>query len=553
MKRIYLIFIVLSVAVVSCTENFEEYNTDDKNPTQVEGEFLFTQGQKELVDQISSTNVNLNIWKLWSQYWTETTYTDEENYDIINRTIADNAYDIYYTNVLKSFDEARKLIEADELQPSESEAQKNNKLLIIDLMEVYAYHNLVNIFGNVPYNDAMDIDQISPAYEDAASIYSDLMSRVNNAIDNLNANAPSFTSADAVYNGDVESWLRFANSLKLKIAINVADVSDQVDFDPQTAAEEAVDAGVISSAGENATLEYEGSSPNTNPLHEDLVLSGRKDFVPANTLVNQLATKQDPRIDDYLDKPIAVSFPVVNEEIQNDTLEVSTPILFYYNDGTRELVEPDSIYDMSPAEGATSDSIYGIIVPAEDADLEPTYYWGGQYGYQASYAGHSHIDSRILEATFPGFLMTYSEVQFYIAEAAARGYSVGQSAEEAYDAGVTASIVYWGGSETEAENYLNEHPYDANNWKASIGLQSWFASYTRGFIGYTTYRRLDEPDIMNTPDPDVYKTTDGVIPTRFTYPVNEQTLNAENYQEAASAIGGDDLETTLFWDISTPY
>ena len=50
----------------------------------------------QLVDQISSTDVNLNVWKLFAQYWTETTYTDEANYDIINRTIPDNTFQQYY-------------------------------------------------------------------------------------------------------------------------------------------------------------------------------------------------------------------------------------------------------------------------------------------------------------------------------------------------------------------------------------------------------------------------------------------------------------------------
>ncbi len=211
MKRIIIVSFVLLVFSISCTENFEDFNTDKKNPSQVEGEFLFTQGQKELVDQISSTNVNLNIWKLWAQYWTETTYTDEENYDIINRTIADNAFNIYYTNSLMAFDEARRLIDEDELGPDETEAQKSNKLLVIDLMEVYAYHNLVNIFGDIPYTSAMEIENITPQYDDAATIYSDLISRINSAISNLDPAAGSFKDADVVYNGDISKWLKFAN------------------------------------------------------------------------------------------------------------------------------------------------------------------------------------------------------------------------------------------------------------------------------------------------------------------------------------------------------
>jgi hypothetical protein len=69
--------------------------------------------------------------------------------------------------------------------------------------------------------------------------------------------------------------------------------------------------------------------------------------------------------------------------------------------------------------------------------------------------------------------------------------------------------------------------------------------YTRGFEGYTFFRRLDYPAFVMPPNP---PTGVDKIPTRFTYPINEQTLNAKNYTAAAAAIGGDLLTTKLFWD-----
>lgn len=496
MIRKYIVYIVLLAFALSCTENFEEFNADKKNPSEVKGEFLFSQGQKEMMDQISNTNVNLNVWKLFAQYWTETTYTDEENYDIINRNIPQNTYNQYYVDALNSFAEANALIEESELGPGETEAQKTNKLMVIELMEIYAYHNLVNMFGNIPYGDALDVDNISPAYTDAATVYNDLMDRLNTAIGTLDPAAGSFPGADLVYGGDVAMWLKFANSLKLKIAINAADVDGEVAFNVQSTVEDAVNAGVITAASENTLFEYQGSTPNTNPMHEDLVLSGRKDFVPTNTLVNAMVEKSDPRLDNYFTNKIDTS----------------------------------------------------------DNDVDDPVWLGGDYGFSATYQSHSHIHDRIQQATFPGILMTYSEVQFYIAEAAARGYNVGQTAEEAFNTAVEASILWWGGTADEAADYLADYPYgDYANWKEAIGLQSWLASYTRGFIGYTTYRRLDEPNIMNTPDPAVYETENGTVPLRFTYPVNEQTLNAKNYKDAAEAIGGDYLETPIFWDVDTPY
>jgi hypothetical protein len=481
MKKIILIINLIFVGLLfnSCTKNFNDFNTDKKNPASVKGEFLFSYGQKQLMDQISSTNVNLNVWKLFAQYWTETTYTDEANYDIVNRTIADLAFRTYYRNVLNSFKQASMLIQEDVLAGGETEGTRTNKLLIIDVLEVYCYANLVDIFGNVPYSEALNIDNPNPKYDDAASIYADLFTRLDKDISSFTPADGSFANADVIYDGDVAAWKTFANSLKLKLAIHLADV------DPGTAkanAEAAVTAGVFTSAADNAMFAYMGSVPNTNPLNVDLVQSGRSDFVVANTLVDMMNTLEDPRRDVYF-----------------------------------------------------SNQIGGEWV-------------GGVYGASNAFTSYSHINDAIEAPDFPGILMTYSEIEFYIAEAAARGYSVGQTAEEAYNAAITASFEFWGLSSADADAYLAKpevaYSTAGDSWQEVIGTQSYIAFYTRGFIGYTQYRRLDYPMMNEAPN----AVTGGPVPTRFTYPVNEQTLNAASYAEASSAIGGDDLLTKLFWD-----
>ena len=475
MKKNSLLFLVLiSLILGSCTKNFEDMNTDKKNPSDVDGSYLFANAQKEMMDQISSTNVNLNIWKMISQYWTETTYTDEANYDIVNRTIPDNLFRTYYVYVLKPLDQAKKLISEAPLAAEETEATRQNKIYIIQLHEIYVYHNLVNMFGNVPYTEALNtVDFPNPKYDDAATIYADLLDKLTTISTGLDDTKGSFGGQDIIYGGDVASWKKFANSLRLKIAINLADV------DPakaQSNVEAAVAAGVFTSANDNALFDYLGSTPNTNPLYEDLVLSGRKDFVPANTIMDLMDTLNDPRMDYYFQNKI-------------------------------------------------------------DGEWVP-----GIYGASNAYSNSSHINDAVQKADFPGILMTYSEVEFYIAEAAARGYSVGQTAEDAYNEAVRASFAFWG--VPGADDYLATVPYDANNWKESIGTQAYIAFYTRGMVEYNEYRRLDVPTMNVAPD----AATGGPVPTRFTYPINEQTLNADNYYQAAEAIGGDDMLTKLFWD-----
>ena len=75
-----------------------------------------------------------------------------------------------------------------------------------------------------------------------------------------------------------------------------------------------------------------------------------------------------------------------------------------------------------------------------------------------------------------------------------------------------------------------------------IGIQKWIALYNRPVEGYTEIRRFDVP-ILTPP-----VGAKSGFPNRFTYPANEQVLNGTNYTAAAAAIGGDKVETKLFWD-----
>lgn len=483
MKKILIIASVLVLALGSCTKNFEDFNTDKKNPAVVPGEPLFSNAQKELADYTSNTNVNINIFKLMSQYWTETTYIDEANYDLITRNISGNIFYRLYLRVLTDLKEANKIISETEVIASE-EGAKNNKLQIIEIMNVYVYAHLVDVFGAIPYTDALDVENVYPKYDKGADIYKDLFNRLNAAISALDEGAGSFGSADLYYGGDVAAWKMFANSLKVRMGITIADADN-------AAAKSAVESGAkgcFTSNANECAMSYLTSSPNYNQLYADLVASGRHDFVPANTIVDIMADLGDPRMDAYF----------------ADKMDVDT---------------------------------------TDAVDLQ---YLGGDYGYSNSFGQCSHLSAYIQTPDFPGVMLSYTEVCFYLAEAAERGYDVGGTAEEWYNKGIESSFAWWGVD--GASDYLAKadvaYSSAPGTWKEKIGVQSWIANYTRGIEGYTNWRRLDAPT-FNLPE----QATDySDIPVRFTFPVNEQTLNADNYAAAASAIGGDNIKTKIFWD-----
>jgi len=336
------------------------------------------------------------------------------------------------------------------------------------------------MFGDIPYSEALDVDNTTtPKYDDAATIYADLFKRLDAAYAKLDASNGSFGSADLYNGGDVAKWKLFAQSLKLKMAIVVADVSS---LGSKAKAEAAFTEGVIASQDDNTSMVYLGAAPNTNPLYLDLVASGRHDFVATSTIINPMLATSDPRLPLYYTKI-------------------------------------------------------------------DTVYLGATYGTSSPYDSYSHLTSAIEVPSFECVLFSYEEVEFYLAEAAERGYSVGGNAESHYNAGITASIKYWGGTDADATAFLANagvaYTTATGTWQEKIATQSWIASFNRGFNGWTTWRRLDFPVFVVPPTP---ATEDGTIPVRFTYPVNEQTLNRANYEAASSAIGGDKMITKLFWD-----
>lgn len=171
-------------------------------------------------------------------------------------------------------------------------------------------------------------------------------------------------------------------------------------------------------------------------------------------------------------------------------------------------------------------------------------YSGGQPGASSNYATFSKPDEALTDPEAPATLLSYAEVEFFLAEAKERGFNVPGTAAEHYAKAVTASILEWGGTEAEAAAYLLQPGviYSSANWKQRIGEQKWIALYNRGWDEWIEWRRLDYPQLV--------KATGAVseIPLRFTYPIPEQNLNTANFEAASASIGGNEVTTKLFWD-----
>ena len=442
---------------------------------------LFTNAEKNLVDALTTPNVNNNNYRMFVQYWATTTYLDEPRYSMTSRTYSLALWNSIYRDVLSDLKESRRITDADATLDA---GIKSNQLALIGIMEVYSWYVLVNTFGDVPYSQALDPAVATPVYDDAATIYDDLLSRLDASLALLNTATTSFGTADLLYNGSVAKWVKFGNSLKLRMGMLLADSNAGT---AKSVVESAASdlSKLIASNADNGRFPYISAPPNNNPISANLnpLFSSREDFVMANTIVDAMNAVNDPRREFY--------FTQVDGEFK-----------------------------------------------------------GGNYGFSNTYANFSHVSTKIIEPTFEALLIDYSEVEFLLAEAVERGFTVAGSAEEHYNNAITASILYWGGTQAAADTYLLEpavaYTTATGGYKQKIGTQKWIALNNRGWDAWVEWRRLDFPTLLPPSGPSI--PNELKIPTRMIFPVNEQTVNTASWSTAAARYDSDSPDSKLFWD-----
>jgi len=236
-----------------------------------------------------------------------------------------------------------------------------------------------------------------------------------------------------MYYGDVRQWYVFANSLKLRMGMLLSDVDNT--FASAAVAEAAPN--VIKSNSDNATITYMGSQPNNNPINENLVLSGRNDFVGANTFIDVMNNLNDARRGSYFttvgDPPLFIGgiYGASNDFTQFS--HVAVPI-------TDPTFESD-LFDLAEVE----------FLLAE----------GAERGFDVGGTAEEHYNNAI-KASFEYW--GAPDVDTYLAQ---------------------PSVAY-----SSAPGL----------WKEKIGIQKWIALYNRGFESWTAYRMLDYPVLVAPPD-----------------------------------------------------
>lgn len=370
------------------------------------------------------------------------------------------------------------------------------------IMKSLVTQNLVDIFGNIPYTEASQpLLTIRPKYDDAQAIYKDLIVKINAGIDAIKASTPAQTdiTADIMFHGDKNKWVKFANTLKLRILMRQVPKGNQPYVIAQLA---AISQEGFLSVGENAMV---------NPGYRDVVAQ---------------------------QSPLWGSFG--------------------FTAGTLNPIENNNYYRANKSMVDFLKSINDTIRLGYFFKKNETGGYDGNYFGETSTARQNSVTSAIgpgiLQSPSQGALVISSfESLFLQAEAAQRGLIIADAAD-LYAKAVAESFRFLKvpNAAAEAANYLINSKSELVNFSKStdkiqtIITQKYIALCgLNGLEAWNEYRRTGFPDRNNPSlNPGVIINK---IPKRLLYPQSEYNLNADNVN--AQNQKGSDLYTPIFWGL----
>ena len=455
-------------------------------------------------------------------------------------------------------------------------AQPLNETQICRIWKCWIYSRSTDIWGDLPYFQAADGQGTNPAYDSQESIYKDMLKELKEASDSLtSSNPPQQVGQDIVYNDDISLWKKFANSLRLRLAMRLTQVEPAL---AQQNAEEAYAAGVFGAAAEQCIVkrslsygwgnDYQytyyygwGSEGMSRSMENLLTGLGGQPFPnpPAGAVLDDPGTALPPGDENTLD-------PNANK----------------FKAGIPSKVDPRGpiYFDVSSdATGANPDATVNGVAHVDmrnrwhgtPAGLSSTA--AGKQQYQIS--NQARLGSKFSADHERGYeVLTYHEVCFLLAEAAQRGWSVGGTAQEWYEKGITASMKWMGVADATTAAYIastNQNTYGTtvawgnNSGKTYNGApaddamnkiitQKYIALFPDGgWEAWADHRRLHLPILipMAAPDPTAVTATDGGpgnFTRRITYPSIEAINNKANYDAAVQRQGADKETTPVWWN-----
>ena len=228
---------------------------------------------------------------LYAQYFSETQYTEVSRYNKPNYNI-----DGYYAGPLEDL---QNIIDYNSNPATAGAAasygSNNNQIAIARILKAHYFKFLTDGIGDIPYFNALKggTGVITVAYDKQQDIYKDLLKELTEAVAQFDDGTP--VQGDIIFGGNTTNWKKYANSLRLLLALNMQK-ADAATGKTEFQAALAAPGGVIESNSDNVTIKYVGGT-YPNPFYNYYVLTQRLDYAVSKTVTDMLTATADPRID----------------------------------------------------------------------------------------------------------------------------------------------------------------------------------------------------------------------------------------------------------------
>jgi hypothetical protein len=501
----------LMITTSGCTRKFDEFNTDetkltDLTPTEFPRLFSRAQAASSFINWRYQYGENL-FADLYAQYFFMTaTYT----YDRFSWASSDLevTWRVIYTEVVPQL---KTLMDQSDPASAENALAK--------IWWVWTFHRHTDYYGPIPYFQAGNPGKEVP-YDSQEDMYNDFFVKLRDAEAVLknNIGKTPFGEFDRVYGGDVNKWIKFANTLRLRLALRISKVNPDK---AKTEAEDAVAEGVMSDISEDAWM------AKTPPVGDDYgglsSIAVWNEFRMSASMESVMKGYNDPRIGIYFQKT----------DSTND-----------YDGGRNGML--------------ASEVIVGINKPTYNSNVGTRWVKGSGDDWSNVPAAQN--------------IMHSAEAYFLRAEGALNGWNMDGDAEELYNKGIEASMHEWGVTDDAAiatyinsnatpiapDDYFNSPPMndypikwssDPTMQRKQLAQQKWLALYPDGMEAWADIRRTGVHQLYPVLHSDNADVPAGSLMRRLPYLDIEKQTNGPQVQAAGNLLGGPDKPLTpLWWD-----
>ena len=499
MKAKNIVQIVLAGGLLitsSCKKDFLDVNVDPNSPTTASVDLVLPTAQVYTAYVFGDPYQILGGF--WAQYWTQgPTANQFSNYDqySINSGDFDRQWIDMYAGPLNDL---RYIVEESQ------KTDNNNYAAIAKFMQAYLFQYVTDMQGDVPFKEALlGATNLTPKFDTQQEIYDGLITLVDEGLALLDENSDKHPGADDLfYHGDMHLWMKFANTLKLKIYLRQAYVRPAV-------AEAGVKALYAANAEfldfeETAAVQFTTATFNQHPLFTFINSPNQGEFniLASQTGLGYMLNLDDPRVDIFYRKA---------------TLGAGA--------GTHVGI-PQGKGRILPNPATLDDRQFSKPGPAVGGAPDAGVAGGGEA---------------------PVILMSEAESYFLQAEAVVRGWGTGDAAQLYSDA-IELSFLYWGLSSSQFNTYKAQSDVafpaagTTEQKLRAIITQKWVSMCgTQNIEAWTEWRRTGYPDIFTVSETSIIGNK---FPTRVLYPDSEVTANPNTPAQKT-------VTDKMWWDVNT--